>query len=286
MLSNWEASRAMNAELASEYGIHLGRLAEVEALFAPAEGCPRFAAWHAVCLRPGADPEFKIYLNPQASGRAGARRLTESAMRRLGLGDAVASLPPTGPDDELWYFSLDLAAREGARVKVYTAHHRATAARIERAVSTVRAYVPGQATAFCSAMAESEGPYSARPVATCLSFVVGCSTPTTGTVHFPVRTYATDDLAVRDRVVRYLNPAGARVYRRAIDAFADRRLEDGVGMQTYAALRLTHGPEHLTVYLAPEVYDIGQIAITVPTVSGVVGRGALPAWPAAVGEQK
>ncbi|MFT3774325.1 MAG: tryptophan dimethylallyltransferase family protein [Minicystis sp.] len=270
--SNWEASLAMNEQLAAEYGVHLGRLAEVQDLFAPTSECHRFTLWHAVCLRPGAAPDFKIYLNPQSRGRAQARNVVETAMRRLGFGDAVAHLPEIGPDDEITYFSLDLSAKREARVKVYTAHHHATVERIDQAIQSARGHAPGKTAEFCEAMSGSLGPYDSRPVLTCLSFVQGSATPLTGTVHFPVRTYAHDDRVVRDRIVRYLNQGGAPVYARAIEAFTDRELEDGLGMQTYASLRVDPERQRVTVYLAPEVYDVGQAAMTLPAASSVLTK--------------
>jgi DMATS type aromatic prenyltransferase len=280
LASNWEEACRLNELLAAEEGACLTRFAAVADLFAPTPRCNRFALWHAVCLQPGAPPDFKIYLNPQARGPAEARATVEEAMARLGLADATAYLPLSSPDDELLYFSLDLSARREARVKVYTAHHRANAKRIEAAVAPARGHVTGQALDFCLTMGESVGPFSGRPVLSCLSFVQGSATPTNGTVHFPVRSYVSDDAVAAARICSYMGPEGAALYQRALDAFTDRRLEDGVGMQTYASLRINNGRRRVTVYLAPEVYDIRPAAMTQPAVSGVMMRPSTSSRPA------
>jgi hypothetical protein len=158
--------------------------------------------------------------------------------------------------DEIKYISLDLTERAGARVKVYTAHHDATAREVEAALARAKDYQPGQVAEFCRAMGGSDGPYSERPVQTCLAFADGNPTPTAGTVYFPVRAYAENDLEARDRIVAYLDEESACIYARALDGFADRPLEAGVGMQTYASLRQYAGPRRVTVYLSPEVYAV------------------------------
>lgn len=254
--ANWAAGRAMNRRLAREHDIELSRLAAIEELFAPTAACPRFSMWHAVSLRPAAPPAFKVYLNPLARGRAAARATLEEALQRLGFASAITQLPPAGERVEPRYFSLDLAARRDARVKVYTAHFDATSAEVDAALARARWWRPGAAAAFCEALAGSRR-FASNPVLTCLAFVEGHVTPTEGTVHFPVRGYAANDDIVRRRVVRAIHPAGAARYQRALAAFARRPLDQGLGMQTYASLRLDAGREHVTVYLAPEVYQVG-----------------------------
>ena len=248
--SNWHAARALNGELARDFGVELSRLAAVEDLFVPSGDCPRFAMWHAVCLPLGKAPEFKIYLNPQARGPAHAPHLVQSALARLGLGGA--HLPALGADDELRYVSLDLCAGAQARVKIYIAHHRASAERIEAAVSAVRGHSPGRATAFCRAMSAPTTSFEALPILTCLSFVSGNTQPTSATVHVPVRAYAESDQLIEQRVLGYMSQANGSVYRAALEAFAHRSLSMRCGMQTYVSLRMER--ERMTVYLAPEAY--------------------------------
>lgn len=265
--SNWRSALQLNADLKERFGIDLERLRAVESLFAPTNRNARFGAWHAVCLRKGAPPDFKIYLNPQAQGHEHAFAVVTAALTKLGFDGAYAALMSDRTSDEIKYFSLDLSGKKGARVKIYTAHPGARVEDIEAAVSMARDYVPGQAAEFCRAMAGFDGPYNERSVLTCLAFTEGNATPTTGTIHFPVRAYAENDLVARDRILQYLDEAGASLYRSAIDEFANRPLETGVGMQTYASLRQERGKRRVTVYLATEIYGVEPARTSMPPVS-------------------
>ncbi|HEY0094295.1 MAG TPA: tryptophan dimethylallyltransferase family protein, partial [Archangium sp.] len=276
LASNWLAGWAICERLEREFGASLERLRLIEELFAPTSACPRFALWHAVCFREGRAPDFKVYLNPMAWGREQAHALVAEAMRRLGMEASIRYLPEMTSHDTPIYFSLDLAARQGARVKVYTAHREGTASRIESMLRHAPGYEPGQMEGFCRAMAGSEGPYSARPVQTCLAFAEGSPLPSMGTVYFPVRTYAGDDGAVRDRVLAFLHPEAGAFYARALNAFAARPLEAGIGMQTYVSLRQHRGQRRLTVYLAPEVYTVRPAQPELPPTALQASRPPRP----------
>jgi len=252
MDANWEAARSMTFHLAEEFGADIERLSAIESLFEPTARCPRFGMWHAVCVRPGSAPHFKIYLNPQARGKAEAWSVVADAMTRLGFRAALSHLPLADEKTEPCYFSLDLSARAQARIKVYFAHHDATSAQVEEAISQARGYAAGRASDFCTQMAGFDGPFTRRPVLTCQSFVEGSATPSSATVHFPVRSYVHDDRVVEERVLAYIHRGGASTYGRALKAFARRPLAERGGMQTYVSLRVEG--QRLTVYLAPEAY--------------------------------
>ncbi|MFZ5893819.1 MAG: tryptophan dimethylallyltransferase family protein [Myxococcota bacterium] len=254
--SNWEAAHQLNRELAKEFAIDLQRLARVEDLFAPTKDCPRFSLWHAVCLRAGEAPDFKVYLNPLAQGAQRASASVEEAMTRLGFAEAWKRLPVLEAGDEYLYFSLDLAARPEARLKLYCAHPGATLDRVERAVSTAKGYVPGRASRFCEAVTGSHGPYTGRPLLTCLSFVEGSAQPSAATLHVPVRAYAHSDAEARARVLGAMQGPSAELYATALENFSRRSLADRSGMQTYASLRLGAVSDRVTVYLAPEAYAV------------------------------
>jgi DMATS type aromatic prenyltransferase len=259
--AHWMAAAEVNRGLAVDYDAELERLHAVADLFAPTAQTPRFALWHAVCLTPGAAPSFKVYLNPHARGIRESAGLVKAALDRLGFGAAYAQLPACKGRDSYLYFSLDLSRQREARVKVYTAHHETRSAEIEAAVAGADGHVAGQAREFCEAMAEMPGPYARLPVLTCLSFVQGSARPNFATVHFPVRAYADDDKVIKDRVLRYLPPAGIAPYARTLAAFAQRPLTAGIGMQTYVSLRISKEmstEKRLTVYLAPELFTAGH----------------------------
>lgn len=272
--SNWEKARAVNAALETRFGISLDRLRTIESFFTPLDRTARFGAWHAACLRKGAKPDFKIYLNPQAQGKKHAFVIVGATMSRLGFDDAYGLIAER-PEDEIKYFSLDLAENAGARVKVYTAHHNACASDIETALSAARDYVPGEATDFCRAMAGSIGPFEDRPLITCLAFADGSSTPITGTVHVPVRSYSENDLVARDRIMSYLDPTSGALYANAVTAFASRPLEEGVGMQAYASLRQQGGKRRVTVYLGAEVYDVERPRLSIAPMSSRGGPASV-----------
>src|SRR6202453_506648 len=127
--SNWEAGLRVNERLAAEHGVPMDRFAAIADLFAVGPRSETFAIWHAVCLQPGREPQFKVYLNPRARGADQSASLLENAMTRLGMETALRSIPPLGPDNR--FFSLDLAATRRARVKIYAIHSRATPDDIE-----------------------------------------------------------------------------------------------------------------------------------------------------------
>lgn len=255
LLASWEAGRALSRELAEEFGMPLDRLSRIEHLFAPTDLNAKFAIWHAVALRADGPPEFKIYLNPQAQGRGCSGNIVARAMALLGFPDAA--VPRSGRSlDEIKYISLDMSNRPSARIKLYAAHHGATGDDIEAALSPASYYVSGEAADFCRHMSGHDGPYSSLPVQTCLAYASNHEAPLMGTVHFPVRSYAPNDEIVRDRILEYLGEPTAHIYSKAIASFANRPLDAGVGMQTYASLRQQKGGSRMTVYLSPELYNV------------------------------
>ena len=257
LMANWEAGRALSKALAEEFGMPLDRLTAIEYLFAPTDPTAKFSVWHAVSLRADVAPEFKIYLNPQAQGRENSAGVIESALHRLGFPDAM--VPYSGRVlDEIKYVSLDLSRRADARIKLYAAHHDAVGEDIEAALRPARYHVEGEATDFCIHMAGGVGPYTSLPVQTCLAYATNHDAPMMGTVHFPVRAYAENDEIVRDRILQYLGEPTERIYNSVMDNFANRPLNEGVGMQTYASLRQQKGGSRVTVYLSPEMYSVDR----------------------------
>ncbi len=239
LLASWEAGRALSRALAEEFGMPLDRLHSIEHLFAPTDPSAKFAIWHAVALR--AD-------SPLSSRSTSIRRPRAAAAREhRGAGHGPPRLPRrrvprSGRSlDEIKYISLDMSSRPNARIKLYAAHHQATGADIEAALSPASYYVSGEAADFCMNMAGQEGPYTNLPVQTCLAYAANHESPLMGTVHFPVRSYAPNDEVVRDRILQYLGEPTAQIYNRAIESFANRPLSEGVGMQTYASLRQQRG---------------------------------------------
>jgi len=271
--SNWEAGLRVNERLAAEHGVPMDRFAAVADLFAVGPRSETFGIWHAVCLQPGREPRFKVYLNPRAKGADQSAFVLETAMTRLRMETALRNIPPLGPHNR--FFSLDLAANPRARVKIYAAHPNATPEEVEAAVAMVPGPGPGRAAAFCRAMAGSNGPFDDRPVFTCLSFCENASAPTSATVYFPVRAYAEHDGVVRDRILRFVeSPKAAVMYRSALNAAASHReLDTGVGLQTYVSIRLEPDCDRFTVYFSPELHgSASSVRRITAGASSSVGR--------------
>jgi DMATS type aromatic prenyltransferase len=266
--SNQCAAEALNQRLTNEFGVSLERLYQLEDLFFPDVPLGVFSAWHAVCWKPGGKPEFKIYLNLQVRGREEAPALLAEAMKRLGFAHAWRSVYGTGGRhglDELVYFSLDLAAHQEARLKVYCRHHRATVKEFEGAARIARNHQEGDAIALCQAMAdgESDGPFTRKPPITCYSFVdPNDPAPAAVTLHFPIAAYVPNDHIAQTRIERFITAQGlpSGPYVEMLRAFATRPLSAGRGLQSYASFRRDKNIPRVTVYFGPEAYSVAASA--------------------------
>lgn len=261
LATRWAAGRATNERLRRTYGVALERFERVADLFEPRASEARFALWHAGWLRHDKPPVFKVYLNPQVHGPMAAPGLVREALGRLGFAHAwsvlAAQLARRPGRDRLIYFSLDLDDGPRARVKVYVAHGHATADDVEPAMTLSAGHVAGDAAEFCRAMTGGEGPFSARPLLTCLAFTAGSDArPTSVTLHLPIRCYVADDGAALVRITAALAPGHRAIYRRAVAAVAARPLSAGVGLQTYASFRRQDGRPRTTAYLALEAFAV------------------------------
>jgi hypothetical protein len=255
---------AFHERLERQYGADLARFRAVEDLFLPADMEGAFAVWSSAVFARNAAPAFKTYFNPQATGRQNARHLTETALQRLAMAGALASLDGTvirrGELDELKYFALDLDGGPFSRVKIYVRHHQATAEDLELAASSATNHVPGEVAAFVRAMRGSDESLAVRAPFSCAAFVADGERlrPASTTIYVPVCAYARDDGAVLARIRRYLIDRGIDPtrYVALVEGFANRPLDAGVGMQAWFALRTHGGQTRFTVYLATEANRI------------------------------
>ncbi len=262
--SNWQAGLALNQYLAANHHVSLDRFEQIADLFSPTNPEAKFSMWHAVCFYPDKEPSFKLYLNPQSQAASRSASIVEESLVRLGFTHAWPTLAETaaqrGPDkDEFVYFSLDLAAHDQARVKVYVRHHDATPADLESALSAAGNYVAGDAIEFCEAMAPGQASFSAKSMTTCYSWVDGDNVnPSIGTLQLPISNYALNDQVVCDRLDLYLVQHGLSfsTYHSAIQSFAPRPLAQGVGMHSYISLRREQQQRRVTAYLNPEINTV------------------------------
>lgn len=257
---NLQAAIETNHRLQAHHGIDLSRFSRIQDLFLDGPPALGFSMWHAVCLNPGREPAFKLYLNPKVHGQAQALPLMEEAMTRLGFGDeAVRSLRsalPRAALDELSYFSLDLSNKPNARVKVYIAHPAIAAEELDQVFTLCPAHRPGDVVEFCQAMVKPTGPFTSKPLMSCLSFVQGSEKPTTMTLHLPIAHYVESDQVTAERVTSFLRRQGLNheAYTRSLAAVARRPLAQASGVQSYASYRREKGGLRFTAYLSPELF--------------------------------
>ena len=272
--SNWQAGIALNHYLAENFNVSLDRFEQIADLFAPTNPEAKFSMWHAVCFYPDKEPAFKLYLNPQAQSTSRSAAIIEESLVRLGFTHAWPTLAETaaqrGPDkDQFVYFSLDLAAHDRARVKVYLRHHDATPAELESALSAARNYIPGDAIEFCQAMAPDRTSFSKKSAITCFSLIVGDdSSPSSGTLYIPISNYAPNDRVVCDRLNRYLTQHSLPVstYHSAIQSLAARPLEAGIGMQSYTSFRQEQQQRRMAVYINAETNAVQPPRTSIDTL--------------------
>jgi hypothetical protein len=213
-----------------------------------------FAMWHSLVFRPGKEPEFKIYLNPEAHGPRRAPAVVAEALKRLG----VSTVLPTRPADRFVFFALDLHDGPRTRIKVYVAHPGATTGDILRAASAVDGVDPWQAAEFCADAAGRPERFTGRPLVSSFTLTPGQDRPVGYSVYVPIRSYVDDDAEARERIGRLLDRhgfAGADLDR-ALAAVARRPLDEGVGLLAHASLRLGRPQPGISVYLSAEAYQV------------------------------
>ncbi|WP_159771049.1 tryptophan dimethylallyltransferase family protein [Streptomyces sp. HM190] len=250
--------------LAERWGFPTGPVDRVADLFFPATAQGPFALWCAMDLRRNRPPGVKVYVNPACHGRGLSPEVTEEALARFGFGRAWPALlehaASRGPDhDEFLFFAMDVGDWQTRRVKVYVAHRDFSAS----GVQAVSRLLPGgrarRLGEFCRTVGGTES-FGRRPLVSCLSFTEGDRERPSGyTVHVPVRDYARDDQVTRNRAATILRRYGmdTDALDRALAAMTRRDASEGVGLISYVSLvQSTRLPPRLTVYLAPEFYEV------------------------------
>ncbi len=257
--SSWDAGLRLNERLGDQTSVCLERFETVRDLFAPTrDAAARYCLWHAAVLEEGAAPAYKIYLNPQIHGSQEAVSVATKALERLGIDQASTFLrarPGLYGPDQLLYFSLDLSSARDSRVKLYAAHPGADAQDIERALVNTSNFVPGEATRWIRGLLGTSGPFSARPILTCLAFTSAGELPV-ATMHLPIRSYTRDDERGVDLLRGHLTESDWGAFRSALALVADRPLSVGRGLLTYVSLRPSKSGLSVTTYIAPEAFAV------------------------------
>ncbi|KAA6213446.1 hypothetical protein CP973_29900 [Streptomyces albofaciens JCM 4342] len=257
-----ESALGLTHVLTREFGAVDDRLAEVRDLFLPDEGPAGFAMMHAAVFSPHGDPEFKVYLNPDADRRMTAVERTRRALDRLGFGkawNAIGEYARRGFDlDRIVYLGLDLMDGPQARVKVYFRHYDVSPAELDARMRISLQHEAGFLEDFCYALTGNAGAARPQPLVSNLTFTaVGEHIPESATLYVPLWVHAESDRTVRDRVssvmARMGLPAGR--YRTLLSQVARRPLAGGRGIHTYASARMQNGRPRMTTYWSSELYD-------------------------------
>jgi DMATS type aromatic prenyltransferase len=274
--SSWAAGLQFGQRLRDKQLADMSVFEQIQDLFAPRPGGAqsRFSLWHAAVIEEGQPALFKAYVNPCILGTSSAPYVVEQALHRLGFNDAWAFLEQCLADNssaQIRYFSVDLAAPEEARVKVYVGCAESAQA-VDRLIEGARNSEPDDAQRWLRTLTATQGPFDARPILSCFSFRRDLMTPDV-TVHVPIRCYVKHDAEALARVSKLLTATDAGRLSRALNAVSDRPLDVGRGLLTYASLRREAAAVRVTVYLAPEAYSITSRRPSVPAPSSDFSSG-------------
>lgn len=261
---NARTAWAAVGRLAAQWGFRLDELTRVSDLFLPPVPHGPLTLWCALELRPGGPPGLKLYLNPGARGAGRSLETVEDAMARLGHGPAFEPvrcyLKSRFPERaSIMFFALDVGSWAEPRVKVYVAHHHATAADAGDAARLVPGACPDRVADLCRRIGGDE-PFSRLPLISCYSFTgADAGRPTGHSIHVPVRAYVRDDQAARDHAVRLLGEYGvpSAPLDRALAALTARHLSAGVGLISYLSLvQAGRQAPRITAYFSSEAYRV------------------------------
>ncbi|MFI9028926.1 tryptophan dimethylallyltransferase family protein [Streptomyces sp. NPDC053560] len=257
-----ESATELTRILVQDFGADGDRLAKITDLFLPDEEPTGFAMMHAVVFTPTGRPEFKVYLNPNASRGMSAVERTHEALDRLGFGKAwtaIADYADRGFDlDRIVYVSLDLADGPESRVKVYFRHYDVTPEYLDTRMEISAQHERGFLGEFCRKVTGRAGEVRNQPLVSNLTFAAaGGHLPVSATLYVPLWVHAENDRTVRDRISAVMAGLGLpdSGYRALLDHVARRPLPDGRGIHTYASARVQHGLPRVTTYWSSELYD-------------------------------
>jgi DMATS type aromatic prenyltransferase len=262
--ANVSAAFAFLEASAARFGLSTRRLDAVRDVFEAERPDGLFALWCSLVFRNGRRPEFKVYLNPEVHGVPHAPRVVAESLRRLGLGEAYASMlehavrpGELGGLDRLTFFALDLDNGPQARVKLYLSHHRARTRDVARAAGVVDGVDPAAVAEFCAAIGRTSQ-FDDLPLVGSYTLTEGAAKPVGYSIYIPIRGYVGDDEQARDRVHAVLarHRQDTTLLDRAIHAVTRRPLADGVGLIAHVSLRLGLPRPGVTVYLSTEAYAV------------------------------
>jgi DMATS type aromatic prenyltransferase len=262
-MANMDAAVDVLESLARRHDLPLDRFDAVRDLFLPSDPRGEFSLWFSLVFRKDVPPAIKVYLNPEVRGQAEAPLLVGEGLARLGYGAGHATIVEHARRrdeglDRYSFFALDLNDSPGARVKVYLSHQDATAEDAATAARGARDVDADSVHDFCVMSGGQPGPYAERPLVSSYTFLPGdVDRPRGFSLYMPVRTYVTDDVEARERVLAVLDHhrVDPTPFEDALATVARRPLADGVGLIAHVSLRAGAPRPGVTVYLSSEAYD-------------------------------
>lgn len=259
-VSRMREAMALTRRLAGRPGVSVDRLLKIEDLFVEDDPQGFFTMAHALAWRPGAHPQYKIWLNPAVAGREQSADRAEQAMLRLGLERPwralVDHLGGFTSAHEPVAIALDLVDGEDFRAQVYLAHSGVSAAEIDAKAAVAHDHVPGL---FARALHQINGPHDAaawqrKPPVTTFALDTRHELPS-ATIYVPLIPVHDSDAAARDRVAAFLRAEGspaADPYAALLDDLADRPLARSL-TQNFMSYR-GGDASRFSIYLAPGTY--------------------------------
>jgi DMATS type aromatic prenyltransferase len=260
LLSSWEIGCQINESLERQFGASLERFQQIQHLFVPKNpntGCSMFIGFG---LTKDGDSTFKIYLNPDSAGPDKDLESITEALAILGFskaGKLLSQLRQLRQNDRFILLSLDLVHYRAARVKVYLAAPDPTVEHLEKLMSASPAHKSGDVLNFCRGILGSETKFNHRPTLVCFAFTAeDDSCPYTTTLQVPVRNYLKNDAVAYENIYNFLSPSERDYYQRAIIAMADRPLDLGASLTSFASFKRERGEPRTTIYLNLEAYGM------------------------------
>jgi len=249
----FEAGEGLNQHLAQQFDVRLSTFSKFKELFRPTEKeSGRFAMWHAGVARLNGELAFKVYVNPNIHGTERGLELLFQALERLELPHAIEFLRElqrarTMPLECL-YFSVDLDALQGSRVKFYIPHRNATLASLDQELSPTTCGIRWDARQVLRTLV-GKGPFQERPILSCFSFSQERTT-LQHTLHVPVRCYHPNDEEVMRRLEDLASAEVSSLAREAVEATAECSLKASRGHVSYVSVKRDQSDVTITLYLS------------------------------------
>ncbi len=251
----WEAAQRLTRWCVDRRGARTARLSAVEDLYAPTDPLAYHAAWHGFEFSEGSPPRVKIYLNPAAQGSGHAPAVVAETLDRLGCRAALSTLAPVLARHPSIHCSLDLAAGDDARVKLYARVR--SREELDATYRLGRSAEPGDVGWLCELL---DLPAQWDRPGLCVLHLVDPDDdrPMRSVVNLPAELLG-DDEATEARLTTFLvdrgiDPSGYRAVMANLVVDETVGGEKPHGLHSYLSYQRQRGASRLTIYLAARAY--------------------------------